>query len=23
LVAEVYLAPDGSAQMKQVHIINP
>ena len=23
LVAEVYLAPDGSAQMKKVHIINP
>ena len=23
LVAEVYLAPDGSAQMTQVHIINP
>ncbi len=23
LVAEVYLAPDGSAQMKQVHIVNP
>lgn len=22
LVAEVYLAPDGSAQMKQVHIID-